>query len=537
MVHMRIVQPAICLVLICSFFLLPSSFIYAYSGSNTFTESLTTTGVVSTPTVPANLAALPVSDTEIDLSWSASTDDLYGISGYRIFRDGNFLATTTALTYADTGLIASTTYAYTVEAFDSILDFSGQSAPVSATTLETPPPPPPPQPGPTGSTGGASSGSTQMRIYNVTVDPALHQATVSFSTNVAARAQIAWGKGADYEGGTLMSPFYEMDHQLQIGGIDPATSYLLKITATNGQGVSVSADASFTTPALPSENPFPNPSAFKATPYADRVGLSWNNPRDPRFTQVRIVRSESFFPRDQFDGQPVYEGAASNFNDKNVTTGHTYYYAIFSEGFGGLYSSGALAEARVPLSGQQAASTAFDPFANLPNAKAVDPAIAALSLSDFDFIQEGKPLALVNDRTVAIDGLEDLTIRLPYGKVPEVLKTIAVTLQDPQDPTAVFPFLLRVNADKTYYEATIGSLGHSGRYALNVAVLDFQNMGLKRLQGDLYALAFQAPILHGGNYDPMAFLLLAILGLCILAALLFARRRAGQNPTFALNTP
>ncbi len=89
------------------------------------------------PSVPANLIATAV-DSQINLSWASSTDsnalDSHGnpivVAGYRIFRDGAFLATTTATTttYADTGLSTATTYSYAIEAFDSIGAFSGQSA-------------------------------------------------------------------------------------------------------------------------------------------------------------------------------------------------------------------------------------------------------------------------------------------------------------------------------------------------------------------------------------------------------------------------
>ena len=72
------------------------------------------------PTIPGTPTATAVSSTRIDLSWAASTDAV-GVSGYRIFRNGSTtpLATVTATNYSDTGLAASTTYTYTVRAFDA----------------------------------------------------------------------------------------------------------------------------------------------------------------------------------------------------------------------------------------------------------------------------------------------------------------------------------------------------------------------------------------------------------------------------------
>lgn len=60
---------------------------------------------------PPNFTATPVSDTQIDLSWSAVT----GASGYDIERDGAVIATdATGTSYSDTGLAAGTSYSYRI---------------------------------------------------------------------------------------------------------------------------------------------------------------------------------------------------------------------------------------------------------------------------------------------------------------------------------------------------------------------------------------------------------------------------------------
>lgn len=87
------------------------------------------------PTIPANLLAVPISSSRIDLSWSASTDNV-GVAGYRIYRDGNPVPIATVFSpgYSNSGLSPSTTYTYTVDAYDARGNASGQSAPASATT-------------------------------------------------------------------------------------------------------------------------------------------------------------------------------------------------------------------------------------------------------------------------------------------------------------------------------------------------------------------------------------------------------------------
>jgi peptidoglycan hydrolase-like protein with peptidoglycan-binding domain len=92
--------------------------------------------------------ASPASQSQIDLSWTPSTDNI-AVIGYTIYRNGAFLGTTANTTYIDTGLSAGTTYTYTIDAFDLAGNVSGLSAPASATT----------QSAPSVGTGGSSGGS------------------------------------------------------------------------------------------------------------------------------------------------------------------------------------------------------------------------------------------------------------------------------------------------------------------------------------------------------------------------------------------
>jgi len=87
------------------------------------------------PSVPSGLTATAASSSQINLSWSASTDTTGTLAGYKIYRGGSQIATSTTTSYQDTGLVASTTYGYTVAAYDTAGNTSAQSAGASATTL------------------------------------------------------------------------------------------------------------------------------------------------------------------------------------------------------------------------------------------------------------------------------------------------------------------------------------------------------------------------------------------------------------------
>ena len=116
------------------------------ASANSNTASATTQvapGDVVLPSTPANLVATAVSSSQINLSWSASTDNV-GVTGYQIFRGGTLLTTVTGTSYSNTGLTASTAYSYTVRATDAAGNLSPNSSTASATTQGVTSPPPPP---------------------------------------------------------------------------------------------------------------------------------------------------------------------------------------------------------------------------------------------------------------------------------------------------------------------------------------------------------------------------------------------------------
>jgi chitodextrinase len=91
------------------------------------------------PSVPSGLAASASSATQVELSWQASSDNI-GVEGYTIYRGGAVLASVSGstLAYSDNTVSPSTSYAYSVDAFDAIGNYSTQSSPANVTTPEMP---------------------------------------------------------------------------------------------------------------------------------------------------------------------------------------------------------------------------------------------------------------------------------------------------------------------------------------------------------------------------------------------------------------
>jgi YD repeat-containing protein len=112
------------------------------NASNTSAQSggvsVTTPDTIA-PSVPTGLTAIAVSASQINLSWNPSTDTGgSGVQGYFVFRNGGgSIGGGTATSFSDTSVGGSTTYTYTVMAYDNATPFvneSAKSAPVSVTT-------------------------------------------------------------------------------------------------------------------------------------------------------------------------------------------------------------------------------------------------------------------------------------------------------------------------------------------------------------------------------------------------------------------
>jgi hypothetical protein len=86
------------------------------------------------PSTPSNLTATAVSSSQINLTWTASTDNV-GVVGYYLFRDGALIASPTSPSYADRSLTANRNYVYSVASVDAAGNQSTPSASVSAQTL------------------------------------------------------------------------------------------------------------------------------------------------------------------------------------------------------------------------------------------------------------------------------------------------------------------------------------------------------------------------------------------------------------------
>ncbi len=423
------------------------------------------------PSIPTNLIVVPVSDNQINLSWSASTDDT-AVSGYQVFRDSVQIATTTLISYVDAGLSPLTLYSYDIIAFDAAANFSSSSSPVATTTLSA-------VVATSSPSSSQSSGSRLMpiEIYNWVVTAGLNSITITFDTSVYAASSLRWGRTSSYEQGYSASNILKNTHKVYIPNLATGVRYEFSLELSDRFGRERTYKQFVVSTAQATDNTPPaNVMNFKAVQDGKKVNLTWDNPKDLDFAKVRIVRSDKFYPSDIADGWTIFEGRGESAKDE-LDFDRTRYYTAFAYDKAGNISSGAVtfvgSKDPSDIITQPVATTTIES----------EEGVVSISFDDILFIQNNN-IVKVNEfgvRTLLSDS--NTTIAIPYELFATSLKTIVVRFVHPENKDAVFAFLLKVNKDKTYYEATIGALSDIGQYDLRAEVYDFNTKRMSRISG------------------------------------------------------
>lgn len=410
--------------------------------------------------------------------------------------------------------------------------------------LDCPPPAPPPAPPPT--PGALMPDITPPVIYNLFISKiTLNSAEISWKTNELALCQLFWGKTQEYKEEVITETTFYLEHLTKLIHLSPETTYHFKIVCKDtSKNESETKDQRFTTLAPPDITPPANISNFEAIPGDSQITLTWQNPPDLDFKGVRIVRSEKFYPENPWEGELVYDGKGTSFLDTGLTNGVRYYYTAFSYDFAGNFSSGAIVSAVPRLKPPpppeeiftekeclEAGYYWYDDACHLePKIFPAPPEIEKLTIEDFDFIQEKAKIPLIEREKIKPAVEKPLTVSLEYGKVPEVLKTIMVTLERDKK---FFSFLLRINKEKTAYQATIMVPEESGIYPMTLTILDYKNQTLKKIHGFLEVFRIPAPpVPWYKRIKIILYIIYVSVGLLILAAIAYylIKKRKKQKP-------
>ncbi len=133
------------------------------------------------PTVPTNLKASNITTFSVDLSWTASTDNV-GVTSYDIYVNGNLEVATSTTSITISNLLPDSNYSFAVLAKDIANNASQLSTPLDTKTLKDEEPPTIPQnlviSNETESTfiisWDASTDNTKVGIYEIYVDDILY---------------------------------------------------------------------------------------------------------------------------------------------------------------------------------------------------------------------------------------------------------------------------------------------------------------------------------------------------------------------------
>ena len=222
------------------------------------TEITTSTNQVidnEEPTAPTNLAA-EASETNIALSWTASTDNI-GVAGYIIYLDGDSIETTTETNFNITGLSSGTEYTLAVQAFDAA---GNKSAKAEITTS-------------TNQTIDDEAPTTPTNLAAEATETSIALSWTASTDNIGVEGYII------YLNGDLIETVSETS--FTITGLSPGTDYLLAVEAFDAAGnKSGKVEIGIPTSQVIDNEAPTGPTNLVAVPSETSIAFSWTASND-----------------------------------------------------------------------------------------------------------------------------------------------------------------------------------------------------------------------------------------------------------------
>ncbi len=240
------------------------------------------------PSQPSNVKATAISDTEIDLTWAASTDNV-GVDHYVIVRDGTTTFTNTAPGFADTGLTGSSDHAYAITAVDAAGNTSSPPVTVAAHTLPATP-----------------QGLAATSPSNTEVD-------LSWSPTATATSYRL------YRGGTLIAS--PTGTNATDTTVSPGATYSYTVTAIDSAGAESvpSTPTTITTAAGNDTTPPSAPGTLQAAPTSSTTAhLSWGTATDNVAVDHYVITRNG----------TQMNAAGLAFDDSGLTPNTAYTYTV-----------------------------------------------------------------------------------------------------------------------------------------------------------------------------------------------------------------
>jgi len=333
-----------------------------------------------------------------------------------------------------------------------------------------------------------------------------YAATISWQTNEPATTEIEWGRTIDYEEGSVVVRPDDLilEHEIRLENLEPDTVYHFRIKATDAERAeAVSEDYSFRTLVVDLIPPA-NISDFIAIPDDQMIILEWVNPPDEDFAGVKIMRSTEFFPLTPQEGQEIYNSDGTEYVDTGLENGQRYYYTGFAYDESGNFASGAIVtafpwpkELPPPPIIPPIIPPIWPPVPPIPPLPPVPP-VVELTIQDVSFFQEGKLIFPDEDGKAKLIADLPAEVSAPADKLPYVLKSVILNIALPtkkpsqqaaalsvlEQPQSV-SYLLKINPEKTAYQATIVIPRKAGKYDLTLMILNYYDGTITKIKGQL----------------------------------------------------
>lgn len=205
--------------------------------------------------------------------------------------------------YTDTGLTNGVTYYYAIYAYNNYGTFSS----------------------------GATTGGTPYipNVTSFTVTPGYNQNLMTWTNPVAANFQQVkllrktTGYPADPSDGTLV--YSGAGASATDASLPSGVLHYYRIFVYDTTGVYSSSSYQTGTP-----TPLSNATSLATVSDVNQISLSWQNPVQPSFAGVKVLRKTFGYPSSPSDGTVVYTGTGTTYVDTGLPSGTVQYYRVFS---------------------------------------------------------------------------------------------------------------------------------------------------------------------------------------------------------------
>ncbi|MFA6000428.1 MAG: fibronectin type III domain-containing protein [Candidatus Paceibacterota bacterium] len=310
--------------------------------------------------------------------------------------------------------------------------------------------------------GTRQSGPPLITINNLKIEPNFTSAMVYWTSSVSTISTIRWGESSEVGEGALKSIIYAQNHKMEIINLRPGTMYYFTIESQDvGKRTHLTAPFYFFTKSY-KDTTFPlNPRNVRTRADITGITITWENPPDPDFSYIRIMRHEDRFRGSPFLGKLIYEGDGTSFLDADVIPGKKYFYSLFARNNKGEFSSG-VAVSQVAFSEKKLPTTP-PPKDGTGTGVITEPVITTPEALPTFFVYQYNQIAQILSlgKIINIAGDKDTIIDTYTKTLPDDYLWVKNNQEE-----VVGTYLFSYNKDSGRYQAVIPPLQQAGEYTV-----------------------------------------------------------------------